>query len=123
MSGDAPSKTSRHTPGPWVATSCLDCWVEHRQPITEADNGFRGVAHCGDLAWPNAQGRQAEWEANARLIAAAPTLLETMVDTRGGMLELVDLLTTEGWAETASAVVEQIRIIDAAIAKATGGAQ
>jgi hypothetical protein len=106
-SRDAPSKTSRHTPGPWHFNDGLS-------EITDTDGQTLAFVSRWTAVYA------AERAANAHLMAAAPTLLETLGDTRGGMLELVDLLTTEGWAETASAVVEQIRIIDAAIAKATG---
>lgn len=77
LSGDRECSAA-HTPGPWTVTSCLDYWVDHGRPITDADKGFRGVAHCGDIAWPNFDAHQAEWEANARLITAAPDMLAVL---------------------------------------------
>lgn len=103
----------RHTPGPWHVTTCMDYWVEHAQPITEADDGFRGVAHCGDHAdWPNSSARQREWEANARLIAAAPDLL----DAAKCMRQHLALFCGPD-----DAIANWIfRFVDAAITKATG---
>ena len=99
----------KHTPGPWVA----DVDYVHGPIVTAANGDIVSDYTMWD-------GHRDEASANARLIGAALEMLEALTDTRGGLLELVDLLTTEGWAETASAVVEQIRVIDAAIAKATG---
>ncbi|MGH9462448.1 MAG: hypothetical protein ACRD1X_14625 [Vicinamibacteria bacterium] len=53
---------SSHTPGPWHA----NCF------LVTAENG-RGVTHCG-----LGLGKPEESEANARLIAAAPELLEAL---------------------------------------------
>jgi hypothetical protein len=68
-------KLPAHTPGPWYATSCLDYWVEHIQPLTPEDKGFRGVAQVGSIEWPNSEAKQAEWRANLHLFAAGPELL------------------------------------------------
>jgi hypothetical protein len=70
------ARGSSHTPGPWYVTSCLDYWVEHIQPLTPEDKGFRAIAQVGSFEWPNSETRQQEWKANARLLAAAPELLE-----------------------------------------------
>lgn len=67
------------TEGPWHVTECGDYWVEHKQPLANAD-GFRGVALCGDMIWPNADTLQCEWEANARFIAAARSLVPALAD-------------------------------------------
>lgn len=67
---------AEHTEGPWVVTTNLDYWVEPANAPT--DGGFHGIAHCGDIRWPGYQEKQFEWEANARLIAAAPDLLAAL---------------------------------------------
>lgn len=85
----SPARVS-HTPGPWKITCCMDYWVEHSQPITEADDGFRGVAHLGDVSWPNSVERQQEWEANARLIAEAPAMYEALKRSADLLDEMVE---------------------------------
>lgn len=57
----------QHTPGPWealptVPSDGFDCWT-----IQAAD---------GELAWSKGYQNEAVRQANARLIAAAPTLYE-----------------------------------------------
>lgn len=93
--------TSKHTPGPW----------KHRH------TPLRGIAndvYCVD--WSEDQEEVAEvvhGEANARLIAAAPDLLEA--------LQVLDAL----WCENESGGLDFSLAIDrarAAIAKATGDA-
>lgn len=59
-------------------------------------------------------------QGNPTLADINAALLEALKDTRGGLLELVDLLTGAGWSATAAAIVEQIQINDVAIAKAEG---
>lgn len=66
----------KHTPGPWKVTTCMDYWVE---PVnSDPAKQFVGIAHCGDINWPDYEKMQPEWEANARLIAASPDLLEAL---------------------------------------------
>ena len=87
-----------HTPGPWIA---VGGWVEH------PDDNVADICTCDiELMGQERLGRSSdETAANARLIAAAPEMLET----------LVDLL---GWQTLApDDVVAQAR---AAIAKARG---
>lgn len=79
-----------HTPGPWHVTGCLDLWVE---PVGAPDDGaFHGIAHCGDIHWPDYEAKQKEWEANARLIASAPTLAAELAKLREDYRECVDAL-------------------------------
>lgn len=67
---------TKHTPGPWMVTDCLDFWV---QPEGSLDSGdFNGIAHCGDVAWPGSSEKHDEWLANAHLISAAPNMLEAL---------------------------------------------
>jgi len=69
---------SKHTSGPWVIDN-----EEFGQPITNGivrycppygGGGYITIADCS-LA---ATGNNPEWQANARLIAAAPELLEAL---------------------------------------------
>ncbi len=63
---------SKHTPGPWYATGKLTRYVEAR-----IDGGLiQEVAACGPTKADGGYGPQQE--ANARLIAAAPDLLEAL---------------------------------------------
>ena len=62
--------TTKHTPGPWVASNDL-CHVFGRSGWSVGPHGVT-TAVCGDT--PPAE----EQEANARLIAAAPELLEAL---------------------------------------------
>ena len=91
---------SKHTPGPWFCPTPLHgtFYVEAR-----IDGGMlQEVASCGPTADP------AQQAANARLIAAAPELLESL-DAALGLIGIV-------WP-TDSDVTLKAR---AAIAKATG---
>jgi hypothetical protein len=98
---------SKHTAGPWFADKLEDRAAFNIFPAgaTHALLTVAGPAHDG--AHPYAQAA----EANARLIAAAPDLLEAL-------LHAVDWLNAAGIAETMP-VQQQAR---AAIAKATGSA-
>lgn len=89
--------TTNHTPGPWAVDNLTVRW------------GGYFVADCdgkGDIA------RQGECQANARLIAAAPDLLDALVALSGALQTYVN--GTEDWPELMQA--------RAAIAKAGGAA-
>lgn len=102
---------SKHTPGPW-----------HMDP-EEITSGFRIVPKIGDRglavaiqrdaapAIPGSGIDRATAEANARLIAAAPELLEALE-------EMVKAGEFEDW----DGRCDCIAVARAAIAKATGGA-
>jgi hypothetical protein len=113
---------AKHTPGPWEyrptkyhdwGTVCVDGFVlcQAREPKTVMDAEFLNE-HRRNGTDP--------WEANARLIAAAPDLLEA--------LEAM-LSHTNGWDEAqlrkrwGEQVVAEILAARAAIAKAKGEAQ
>ena len=108
-----------YTPGPWHVTTCADVWVEHSQPTEPEDAGFCGIAQCGDIDWPNSAARQREWEANARLIAAAPAMLAALEAvlrhcvTTGGMPD-----RNKGRTESQQAALDAA---NAALALAEGG--
>jgi hypothetical protein len=92
---------SKHTPGPWVAT-CSD--VVGERPI--GDSGLRfwnveesdGPKYRGNVASVFSAEHIggitiAERNANARLIAAAPDLLEALEGTLGLLRQAQDILT------------------------------
>lgn len=81
--GDAPSKTSHHTSGPWRASECL----------TVCQDGGGAIAQC---FWVSGAIELEAAEANARLIAAAPDLLEAL---RGAFM-------VAGWGERAAMAAE-----------------
>lgn len=74
----------KHTPGPWAVNGGDDVWI-----------GNRTCVHIGD-------------EDDARLIAAAPELLEA-------------LISVDDFIRGKPEAVEPFGIVRAAIAKATGG--
>ena len=86
----------KHTPGPWVATH-----ANGNDFIVKAGD-IEVVAGCGCYGSPYMRGNP---DADARLIAAAPDLLEALQ----GVLRVADRATDEFDAARA------------AIAKATGG--
>ena len=65
---------SNHTPGPWVVVGRLTKYVEARL----VGRLIQEVAACGPTMADEGYGQQQE--ANARLIAAAPDLLEALQD-------------------------------------------
>ena len=63
---------TKHTPGPWVR----DCWD------ILGNDGKDGTGHVCEISRPNSGDefywREGEADANARLIAAAPDMLEAL---------------------------------------------
>jgi len=106
--------TSKHTPGPWEVVEGGSPGVLHVKgpplPITIVTIAL-DIDFAGSL----------EREANARLIAAAPELLEALIEaTACGMVPISS--AKEGGASTHSRQVKCADMIRAAIAKATGEA-
>lgn len=96
---------TQHTPGPWAMPDS----GQGRISKVGANGGWGGMiatADCGDYARSRAEGL-----ANARLIAAAPDLLELL-------REAADYTRHPDYDWP----VEFSRRVSAAIAKATGGA-
>ncbi len=101
-----------HTPGPWEiahSASTLDTqWIYSSNPLD-----------AGDIVClaPDAEISLRHWKANARLISAAPVLLETLQDIVSGarmMLESPVMKAVHSYA------AEVKRVAEAAIAKAEG---
>lgn len=84
----------QHTPGPWKVRLNQDCTFS-----LFGENGKKILISNAGLI---------NREANARLIAAAPDLLEALIDCRLAL----DLAHANG----------ELAVVDAAIAKATGSA-
>ncbi len=124
--------TAQHTPGPWVAYvqsfphEILICttgpFSNYDSPVVEQ------IAWTAKNTWQTGterHGAQKERDyANARLIAAAPELLDVVktlrdyiADTASGALHFSD--SGEGVKAMAA---EDLARVDAAIAKATGAA-
>lgn len=80
------------TPGPWAVN-----------PVSAQVDAMPSLLPVCQLLWPTDQRSEAETEANARLIAAAPDLLEAL---RYAIEQVPELATVPG--------------IASAIAKATG---
>lgn len=94
---------SPHTPGPWTC----DVVVDGRSSITAAESIIQPTyaINCSGHAWP--QVARAEAFANARLIAAAPELLEAAKHA------------TMEW-RLHGQLTDSCRVLEAAIAKAEG---
>lgn len=93
--------TTKHTPRPWLFDEGRDAITTHNR-ITNGETRIATV----ELGW--AEPLESEQIANARLIAAAPDLLEALI-------ELADC-GAEAWGEDRPCV----KWARAAIARATG---
>jgi hypothetical protein len=88
---------SEHTPGPWRVSRCV---LGELQPFCTNDNHL--LSSVGALAIE-------EREANARLIAAAPDLLEMLKEiSRPGSVSTSEFHRKGGFQERASALIRQI---------------
>lgn len=102
--------TDKFTPGPWKITECLDLWIE--SVAKDEDGETVAIAHCGDIRWRNYETKQQEWEANARLIRAAPDMLAALDLCE----KLIDDETDDDWLP----VDAVLKIVREAIAEARG---
>jgi len=90
---------SKHTPGPWTHEGQGDITgVEN-----DTENGCVGPVDVCSVYLRTVDGRH---QANARLIAAAPTMLDALIECVGS-LEMANF-------------TEELAVVNAAIAKATG---
>lgn len=98
----------KHTPGPWEARKSEWCEWDVHVPARES----RGLLYiiAGDVGGDSSGPMYGTPEDNARLIAAAPELLDACEKA---------VVWLDGWA-SAEPIVTELR---AAIAKATGEAQ
>jgi len=95
-----------HTPGPWEVRELSGAlWV---YPVAGHGTGW-----VGDSYMSVCMGSDHGAEANARLVAAAPTMLDALLSTRDSLQAMADegIIAEGSWPT-----------IDAAISKATGDA-
>ncbi len=104
---------SKHTKGPWAFTEGRADRQEMSQVFTEKDRDFQiAMVTCEALN----KSQRAEDIANARLIAAAPELLNALTLA----LWRIENPAQAGAAQCKAAMHTDLSIIRAAIAKATG---
>lgn len=108
----------KHTPGPWRTAD----WQHAQQTAILSENGS-----CIARAFSPLGGTYKDAQANARLIAAAPLMLEALREARACLVALIfDLQRGDGLTpEQAAQVLEVIDrvgpLIDSAIAAAATG--
>lgn len=105
---------TKHTPGPWFIGRS-----GHGKPYQIETADGLCVTKWGGISRPASQ----EGEANARLIAAAPDLLDALTQCRAELLSMIDKHNKQdaddgSWLYDYQTVVEA----DAALAKARGEA-
>lgn len=96
--------SAKHSPGPWSVYTSPD----GSKLVGIGDSNAEGVADCGFGIW---RGGDAEAIANARLIAAAPDLLEALKEARTQLEQYEAVETGEDYCDLQ---------INAAISKAEG---
>ena len=127
---EAGGKASKHTPGPWIMANGLQIWHDGENTIHSPR-----ICTIQNAADPVRQLAALEMNANARLIAAAPDLLDALRESRKHLHELdrltraIDLGCHPGARNLVAAMTSVVRLAmvrdiesEAAIAKATGGA-
>lgn len=106
---------NKHTPGEWriaVPMTGDDLVIESQPGLN-----YHELARVRAPQYSDGANRD-EMRANARLISAAPELLEALIDTEKHLAEYVDAVTMSGGSPTKSlAALLRIR---AALAKAKG---
>lgn len=104
--------TTKHTPGPWFANLKNEGGFE----ITDREDCWEAVVLCTRFAFA---GKEEETHANARLIAAAPTLLMALEF----LLEKADSFNVAGtYFDQFCENRDALDTARTAIAKATGAA-
>lgn len=109
-------ETTAHTPGPWTESS--DGWIEARGPL-----GPERI--CDPRCMAATPAGMAEMDANARLIAAAPALLDELIAAQAALAMVYAGRTN--WRghlatlETVSAAMKSARAAIASATSAEGG--
>lgn len=106
--------TSKHTPGPWAVN-----------PVAAQIDAMPSPIPVCQLLWPTRQRSESETEANARLIASAPEILQALTAVVEAIEkgDLYDLMCCNGRdcgcraATNSDLLVHDLRTL---IAKATG---
>lgn len=116
---------NKHTPGPWIIKrNPADCPMPF-----EISGQFHGeTGHCGHVCnvFIHEDRRDSTELANARLIAAAPEMLEELQYLVDDCIEVVEREYADGTVyevEQIEAYVQTVKRIRELIAKATGGAK
>ena len=111
--------SAAHTPGPWAVHPAYP-WIikqDLKVPFADIEDGLT-VCNTTGLDGSGFFPSSEEGRANARLIAAAPELLEALEEARAGLLWYQD----RNPGQRDGSDDEAMARIDAAIAKATGSA-
>lgn len=108
--------TPSFTPGPWTAML--------KPPASRTDHGWRAMAMCGShwmVAAPYSVAFQ-QWdnEANARLMAMAPTMLEALVEAAGALQGAAECMRRVDAPKTADKLEEIALAAMLVITRATG---
>lgn len=111
-------KVMHHTPGPWFVRH--EVWSGGPMlreggcfSIEDSEDAFESNVICSRFPWPE---KAAELEANARLIAAAPDLLDALQDLADDIADRFDMDSDS----TNPGMKYAVRQARAAIAKALG---
>ena len=108
------SDKTKHTPGPWVVRT-----IDQSLATVETQDGRYIIGNAGQLRADDWKTGHIERRANARLIAAAPELLEALQEMVAGDAEAIEEAQALGvpFPEEMLATFKKAR---AAIARATG---
>ena len=110
-----------HTPGPWFVPD--QTWA--RETRIEVEDGIACPGSGGAMSYTTTvctlgwNSTTPEWEANARLIAAAPDLLEALQSAQESIATFIGV---HGYPSDSGAR-DVLREVEAAIARATGEKQ
>jgi hypothetical protein len=97
---------SKHTPGPWQHQ--LIAGPYHQQILCKPDcRQIAMVRHWPDLDGFNSDESIAETDANARLIAAAPELLEALVELGYYVETYCNTVDASGYLDSARAAISR----------------
>lgn len=107
--------STKHTPGPWRATKCFLNQVNPATIVSESGVAVASVEYGIKATGDAFEGREGEFDANARLMAAAPDLLESLQQT---VASLEHWFVRHGDPEGVNSLM--MKKARAAIAKATG---
>lgn len=117
------STQTKHTPGPWTVPHFALPDVDCECAYVLCDEFFGAICsvHCSgegnDFIKNGDNPKFEEACANARLIAAAPKLLEALLDVRNRIAQ-----SEEWWIDAPERGGFDVAAIDAVITAATGGA-
>ncbi|CUI86160.1 hypothetical protein [Achromobacter sp. 2789STDY5608621] len=111
--------TTKHTPGQWRITKAKAgvSMGDYVVAIVADERGDRALLIHAE------QGSEAEGDANAYLIGAAPELLKAGEEAAGSLSAAMEIMTRLGYGRTANVMQAYHDALVAAIAKAKGEQQ